>query len=75
MNKKLYKSRENKVISGVCGGFGEYLDIDPVVIRIVWLVLLVMFGVGGLAYIVCMFIMPQQPAKSDYVDVEPKVEE
>lgn len=75
MNKKLHKSKSNRVISGVCGGFGEYLDIDPVVIRIVWLVLLLCFGVGGLAYIVCMIVMPQEPTKPDFVDVETKPSE
>lgn len=75
MNKKLYKSRSNRVLSGVCGGFGEYLGIDPVVLRIIWLVLLLMFGVGGLAYIICIIVMPQEPAKSDYVDVESKPSE
>jgi len=41
MNRKLYRSGKNKVIAGICGGIGEYLDIDPVVIRVILLALLV----------------------------------
>ena len=36
MNKKLYKSEDNKVLCGVCGGLGEFLGIDPTIIRLIW---------------------------------------
>ena len=39
MNKKLYKSEDNKVLCGVCGGLGEFLGIDPTIIRLIWVVL------------------------------------
>ena len=45
MNRKLYRSGKNKVIAGICGGIGEYLDIDPVVIRVIFLALTVFTGV------------------------------
>jgi len=60
MEKKLKRSRSNKVIGGVCGGIGEYFDIDPVFVRII-VVLLAMgtHGVGFMAYIIAMIIMPK----------------
>jgi phage shock protein PspC (stress-responsive transcriptional regulator) len=62
MEKKLYLSETNKVIGGVCGGIGEYLGVDPTVIRLVWAVLSVssLFLVGGLLYIIAMFIIPRK---------------
>jgi len=56
--KKLYKSRENKVIFGICGGIGEYFDIDPVIIRIIWLLFVLGLGTGILLYIIAAFIIP-----------------
>jgi phage shock protein PspC (stress-responsive transcriptional regulator) len=60
--KKLNRSRNERIIAGVCGGIGEYFDIDPVIIRIIT-VLLVLFGGGGLlAYLVAIFIIPLEPS-------------
>jgi phage shock protein C len=39
--KRLYRSNKNKVLSGVCGGIGEYLNVDPVMIRLIWVILLI----------------------------------
>ena len=61
MPKKLMRSRTNKVIGGVCGGLGEYFDIDPVFVRI--LAVLLLFGINIFAvitYIVAMIIMPKK---------------
>lgn len=58
--KRLYKSR-NKTICGVCGGIAEYFNIDPVLIRIIWAILVCCAGTGLLAYIICALIMPEQP--------------
>lgn len=63
MEKKLYRSRTNKTFSGVCGGLGEYLNIDPTLVRLLW-VLLTFFSAGfpGLiAYIVMACIIPEAP--------------
>ena len=61
MEKKLYRSKTNKKIFGVCGGLAEYFDIDATIIRLV-LVLAVLFaGVGVLAYLVAALVMPNQP--------------
>lgn len=57
--KRLYRSRKNRMICGVCGGIGEYLNVDPTVIRL--LVLLLGFtGTGLVAYIVVAVIMPEE---------------
>ncbi|MCI9426879.1 MAG: PspC domain-containing protein [Eubacterium sp.] len=61
MDKKLYKSRENRVICGVCGGIGEYFNIDPTVIRLLCLLLICGWGSGLLFYIVAAVIMPDRP--------------
>ena len=62
MNKKLYRSFANKKLSGVCGGIAEYFDLDPTIIRILWVVLTLFSAAfpGILAYIICALIMPQQ---------------
>ncbi len=62
MDKKLYLSDKYKVIGGVCGGIGEYLGVDPTVIRLIWVILSIpslIFG-GGLLYIIAMFIIPRR---------------
>ena len=58
--KRLYRSKTHKVIGGVAGGLGEYLDIDPVLIRIAFIVALFFGGVGLLAYIIAWIIIPEQ---------------
>jgi phage shock protein C len=60
MKKRLYRSEKNKVIAGVCGGLGEYLDIDPTVIRLVWVLITVFTGVvpGIVGYLLAIMIMP-----------------
>lgn len=59
-NKKLFRSSENKVFAGVMGGFGEYFDIDPVLLRVIYLGFSVFTGVlpGILAYLLMASIMP-----------------
>ena len=59
--KKLYKSRKNKVVDGVCGGIAEYLDVDPVLIRLIAVLFFFTGGATLIAYIVGMIIMPNQP--------------
>jgi phage shock protein PspC (stress-responsive transcriptional regulator) len=58
--KRLYRSKTDKVIAGVCGGIGEYLEIDPVVIRLVWVILSLMGGAGILAYLLAWIIIPKK---------------
>lgn len=59
--KKLYRSK-NRIISGVCAGIAEYFNVDPTVIRLVWVLgTLVTGGIGGIiAYLVCAIIIPEK---------------
>lgn len=66
--KKLYKSRNNRVISGVCGGIGEYFNIDPTIIRLLWVILIFCFGTGILAYIIAALIIPEMPKGTTIVE-------
>ena len=59
-NKKLYRSLADKKLCGVCGGLGEYFDIDPTLIRLLWVIFTFCGGAGLLAYIICAIIVPQQ---------------
>ena len=59
--KRLYKSRQNRTLCGVCGGIGEYLDVDPTLIRLLWVIFTFAGGAGILAYIVCALIMSNAP--------------
>lgn len=61
MQKKLYKSKNDKKIDGVCAGIGEYLDVDPTLVRLIWAVAVIFAGVGVLAYIVAALIIPREP--------------
>ena len=58
--KKLYRSKTNKKLFGVCGGFAEYFVVDATVIRIIFLILLLGAGCGLLAYLICALIMPEK---------------
>ncbi|MEK7586102.1 MAG: PspC domain-containing protein [Patescibacteria group bacterium] len=62
-NKRLYKSNDNKVISGVMGGLGEYFDIDPVVFRVAYTAFSFFTGIvpGMLTYIFMALVMPKRP--------------
>jgi len=61
MAKRVYRSRNEKLIAGVCGGLGEYLGVDPVLIRIVWVVTVICAGTGILAYILAWILIPKEP--------------
>lgn len=60
--KKLYRSASNRMICGVCSGIAEYFDIDPTVIRMLWVLVTLLGGSGIIAYIIAAVIMPEAPA-------------
>jgi len=66
MDKKLYRNTSNKMIAGVCSGLGEYLNIDPTIIRLIW-ALISLTGAGIVAYLIAALIIPEKP--SDIIDV------
>ena len=60
--KRLYKSRDNRMISGVCAGIAEYFNWDPTIIRIIWIAASIFLGAGFLgliAYFIVAVIMPE----------------
>ena len=61
MSKKLYLSKTDKKLAGVCGGLSAYLNIDSTVIRLIWVLAILFAGAGILAYIVCALIIPDAP--------------
>lgn len=61
MKKRLYKSNQEKMLDGVCGGIAEYFDLDPTVIRLAWVVFCAMGGCGILAYIIAAIVIPRNP--------------
>lgn len=62
MAKRLYRSNDNKVIAGVCGGLGEYFNVDPVIIRIIFVALLLPGGLPGFVpYLILWFVVPKNP--------------
>ncbi len=58
--KRLKRSKTNKVIAGVCGGVGEYFNIDPVIIRIIMLILVLGAGTGVVAYLIAWLVIPEE---------------
>ena len=70
--KRLYKSRNNKMICGVCAGIADYFNIDPSIVRVLWAVLALAAGTGVLAYIACAIILPRATPRSDCLTIRAK---
>ena len=60
MKKRLYKSSTEKKVCGVCGGIANYFDVDPTVIRLIWVIFTLAGGSGLIAYIIAAIIMPDE---------------
>lgn len=61
MEKRLFRSRTDRMIAGVCGGIAKYFDIDPTIIRLLWVFIILLGGSGILAYIICWIVIPEEP--------------
>ena len=72
LSKKLYRSRDERILFGVCGGVGNYFAVDPVLIRVLWVLLTFFYGAGLLAYIVCGLIIPEGPEKAKPIRRKPR---
>ena len=59
--KRVYRSRKDRKIAGVCGGIAEYFSIDPVLVRLLFVAMLFMGFVGIIVYLVAWLIMPENP--------------
>ena len=57
--KRLYRSKKDKMIGGVCAGLADYFEVDPSIVRLIW-AFLILGGVGLVAYIVCWIIIPEK---------------
>lgn len=60
VEKKLYRSERNRMIAGVCGGLAEYFDVDPVIVRLLWVVFSFFVGSGIILYILACIIIPNE---------------
>ena len=61
-SKRLTRSRRDKKIAGICGGLAEYFGIDPVIPRLIWVILALGAGIGVFAYLICWIVIPKEPA-------------
>ena len=60
MRKRLYRAKADRMIAGVCAGIGHYFDIDPTLVRLIWVFLFFGAGFGLVAYIICIIIIPEE---------------
>lgn len=65
MQRRLYRSRRDRVVFGVAGGLGKYFDVDPVLIRVAFVAFAFVSGIGILAYIILAIVAPLEPIGAD----------
>jgi phage shock protein PspC (stress-responsive transcriptional regulator) len=66
--KQLFRSRDERMVAGVCGGLGKYFDIDPTIIRLIFVFGSIVTGSGLFwAYLVMMLVVPEEPLASEAV--------
>ncbi len=70
MAKKFYRSRKNRVIAGICGGLAGYFDVDPIIVRLITLILVLSAGAGLIAYIIAWIVVPEEPDNLHPVQVQ-----
>ena len=68
-NNKLYRSRDDRMVSGVAAGLGKFLDIDPTIIRLLFVFSIFIGGSGILVYLVMMLVVPEEPLDGEIVEV------
>ena len=62
--KRLYRSRDNRMIAGVCGGIARYFNLDPTVVRLIFVVAILFAGSAILAYLIAWLVVPEEPFTS-----------
>jgi len=70
MEKKLYRSHANRILAGVAGGLGEYFDVDPTIVRLLFVLMIVFGGSGILIYLILWVLMPNSPEGELSIDKE-----
>lgn len=68
--KRLYRSRNERIIAGVCGGIAEYFKIDPLIIRLLFVFVFFLNGAGVIAYLIGWFIIPEKPYEEENIKNE-----
>ncbi|WOF15696.1 PspC domain-containing protein [Methanoplanus sp. FWC-SCC4] len=71
---KIYRSRDDRILAGVCGGMGKALGIDSNLLRLIWIILVIPYGIGLIAYIAAWFLFPQEDDE-DVINAEYRVKE
>jgi len=71
--KRLVRPRSDRKIAGVCAGFAEYFDLDVTLVRLLWLFVAIMTGVGFLAYPIAWIVMPEEPLRLAAPAADPQV--
>lgn len=74
-NRKLYRSRKDRMIAGVAGGLGEYLNMDPTLVRLLFVLFALAGGPGLLVYLVMLLVVPEEPLDSPSTIVEVEEED
>ena len=69
--KHLYRSRSDRMLAGVCGGLGVYYDVDPTVIRLLFVFFALFVGFSVLLYIILLFIIPLEPEAGEALEEVP----
>lgn len=69
--KRLYRSRTDRMLAGVCGGIGQYLNIDPTLVRLAFVILAIWGGGGLLAYLIAWIVIPEEPLPEVAMTVPP----
>ena len=75
MKKKLYRSKKDKMIAGVCGGIAEYFDIDTILARSLGVLFVLSVGAGIIAYIIAWIVIPENPEQASDGELDKKVDE
>lgn len=68
--KKIYRSRTDRMFSGLCAGIGHYIGVDPTIVRLIFvLAFIAFFPFAEIAYLIMMIIVPEEPQSSTYPEV------
>ena len=66
MKKKLYRSRDDRIIAGVCGGIARYFNVDSTLVRLALVFIFLFQGIGLIAYVIAWLVMSEEPARNGY---------
>lgn len=69
-DKKLCKSTKHRMLSGVCGGFADFFNIDPTIVRLIFVILGCIKGIGIIGYIICIFVLPTDFSEAEKSESE-----